>query len=85
MTRLHQKVESTYRTYLSDGKLDWNESAQLISFLNEANPSPDLLVWMRASAFRIGCEYLSDDKEANVGLLKTVNAIVHAIETSCLQ
>ena len=86
MTRTHQQVESTYRSYLADGQLDWNESAQLVAFLTELNPSPDLLVWLRASAFRIACEYLSeDDRDANVGLLKTVNAIVHAIETTCLE
>lgn len=85
MTRTHQIVESTYRSYFADGKLDWNESAQLAGFLEELNPSPDLLVWLRATSFRIACEYLSDDKETNVGLLRTINAIVHAIETTCLQ
>lgn len=82
---MNAKVEATYRSYFADGQLDWNESEQLVKFLNEINPPPDVLVWMRATAFRIGCEYLSDDRDANVGLLRTINAIVHAIETSCLQ
>jgi len=85
MTKMHQQVESTYRKYFEDGNLDWNESAELADFLNDLNPPPDLLVWMRATAFRIGCESLTDDKDANVSLLRTINAIVHAIETTCLQ
>lgn len=85
MTKMHQKVELTYRKYFFDGQLDWKESTQLISFLKELNPPPDLLVWMRATAFRIGCESLTDDKEKNVALLRTINAMVHAIETTCLE
>ena len=85
MTKMHQKVESTLRQYFADGQLDWNESAQLVAFLEELNPPPDLLVWLRATAFRIGCESLTDDKEANVALLRTINAMVHAIETTTLQ
>ncbi|CAB9498579.1 specific endoribonuclease-B [Seminavis robusta] len=85
MSSMNQRVESAYRGYFSDGQLDWNESAQLCKFLKDLNPPPDLLVWLRATAFRIGCEYLSDDKDKNVGLLRTVNAIVHAIEATCLQ
>ena len=79
------KVEEIYRSYLADHQLEWEESEELVAFLKEVNPPPDLLVWMRATAFRIGCEYLADDKDTNVALLRTINAIVHAIETTSLQ
>ena len=85
MTRMHQKVESKYRSYFADGRLDGDESAELVAFLKELNPPPDLLVWLRATAFRIGCEYLKDNRGPNVALLKSINAIVHAIETTCLE
>lgn len=46
-------------------------------------------MWLRAAAFRIACEYLVEDgdddpREENVKLLKTINAVVHALETTCL-
>lgn len=52
--------------------------------------TPDKLVWLRAAAFRIACKYLVEDGGAddprgeNVKLLKAVNAVVHALETTCL-
>jgi poly(U)-specific endoribonuclease len=40
---------------------------------------------IRASAFRLGCEFLSeDDKDKNVALLRAINAIVHSLEKSCM-
>jgi poly(U)-specific endoribonuclease len=82
---MNEQVEETYRSYFADGQLEWDESEQLVAFLKEINPPPDILVWMRATAFRIGCEYLADDQDANVALLRTINAIVHAIETTSFQ
>lgn len=53
--------------------------------------TPDKLVWLRATVFRTACEYLmdgdgdvDDPREENVKLLRAVNAIVHALEISCL-
>lgn len=40
---------------------------------------------MRATAFRIASEFLTNKRESNISLLKTINYIVHAIETHCLQ
>ena len=40
---------------------------------------------MRATAFRVASEFLTDNRESNLSLLKTINYIVHAIETNCLQ
>ena len=52
--------------------------------LEEINVPPAKIVWVRAAAFRIGCEYLSDDQESNVQLLRCINAIAHAVEMTCL-
>ena len=82
---MNVQVENTYRKYLTDRNLDWNESQELVGWLKKLNPPPDTLTWMRATAFRIGCEFLSDDNDANTALLRTINAMVHAIETTCLE
>ncbi|KAL7466261.1 hypothetical protein ACHAXS_006552 [Conticribra weissflogii] len=59
--------------------------------------TPDKFVWLRAAAFRIACEYLvqegdvnsdgeefEDPREENLKLLKSINALVHSLETTCL-
>lgn len=68
-----------------DLTVDREEANELNAFLSGLNPPPDKLMWMRASAFRIASEFLSDDKDKNVSLLRTVNYIVHAIEANCMQ
>jgi hypothetical protein len=93
---MDDKVESFYREIFDDpypiDGVDREEAAELNEFLNELNPPPDKLVWLRATAFEIGCEFLSDDDdgdddddEDNVNLLRTINFLVHAIETMCMQ
>ena len=79
------KVVSFYRQIYADLSVDREEAAELNDFLSGLNPPPDKLMWMRASAFRIASEFLTDDKDKNVSLLRTINFIVHAIETNCLQ
>jgi poly(U)-specific endoribonuclease len=79
------KVESFYREIFVDPGVDREEAAELTEFLENLNPPPDKLVWLRATAFKVGCEYLSDDKEYNVNLLRTINFVVHAIEKICMQ
>lgn len=79
------KVVSFYRKIYADQTIDNAEAAELNAFLSGLNPPPDKLMWMRATAFRIASEFLSDDKDKNVSLLRTVNYIVHAIEANCLQ
>jgi poly(U)-specific endoribonuclease len=77
--------EAYYREIFSDLSVSREESEEIKEKLDEVNPPPDKLVWLRASAFRIGCEFLSDDdSESNVSLLKTINGIVHAVETACM-
>jgi hypothetical protein len=89
---MDDKVESFYREIFDDPYplegVDREEAAELAEFFNQLNPPPDKLVWLRATAFEVGCEFLSDDDddgEDNVDLLRTINFLVNAIETSCMQ
>lgn len=79
------KIESFYRSIYGDLTLDHSEAKALTDWLSATNPPPDKLVWLRATAFRIGCEFLSDNNDNNVSLLRTINAIVHSIETTRMQ
>mmetsp|Transcript_11821 Transcript_11821/g.20028 ORF Transcript_11821/g.20028 Transcript_11821/m.20028 type:complete len:480 (-) Transcript_11821:1052-2491(-) len=77
------KVEQFYRSIYADLTVDREEAQELKDFLTATNPPPDKNVWLRATAFRIGCEFLSEgNKDNNVALLRAINAIVHAIETT---
>ncbi|KAL7486371.1 hypothetical protein ACHAW6_011964 [Cyclotella cf. meneghiniana] len=87
-------VESLYREIFADRSVTPEESSSLLSHFrslqqisdNSTAPplTPDQIVWLRASAFRIACEFLQDEREENVKLLKALNAVVHCLETSCL-
>lgn len=83
-------IEELYRATFADRSITADENEELISTLQglqtiedaaTAPPAltPDKLVWLRASAFRIGCEYLAEDREENVKLLRTINAVVRVI------
>uniref|UniRef100_A0A7S2S4N9 EndoU domain-containing protein n=1 Tax=Eucampia antarctica TaxID=49252 RepID=A0A7S2S4N9_9STRA len=76
--------EKLYRDIFADLSVDHEESEEIKKRFEKANPPPDKLVWLRAAAFRIGCEFLSDDKESNISLLRSVNAIVHILESTCM-
>mmetsp|Transcript_3736 Transcript_3736/g.10032 ORF Transcript_3736/g.10032 Transcript_3736/m.10032 type:complete len:480 (-) Transcript_3736:172-1611(-) len=79
------KVEELYRETFGDLTVDREESAELFAFFQEDNPPPkSKLVWTRAAAFRIGCEFLGDDKATNISLLRCINVVVHALEMSCM-
>uniref|UniRef100_A0A6U2B9D2 EndoU domain-containing protein n=1 Tax=Pseudictyota dubia TaxID=2749911 RepID=A0A6U2B9D2_9STRA len=73
-----------YRDIFADLTVDREESAFIKKKFEEANPPPDKLVPLRAGAFRIGCEFLSDNHDDNVSLLRAINAIVHVLETTCM-
>jgi len=76
--------ETYYREIFSDLSVSPEESDEIKEKLVEFNPPPDKLVWLRACAFRIGSEFLTDDKSSNVSLLRCINGIVHAVETTCM-
>ena len=81
-----EKAEEFYRKLFSDLSVDQEENEDLVIFFREENvPGVDDLVTARATAFRVGCDFLTDDKETNIKLLKCINVIVHALETSCLK
>jgi len=83
-------VVDFYRRIYADLKIDSAEAQELKDFLTDLNPPPDKIIWMRSTAFRIATAFVSKDggdegQASNVALLRTVNYIVHAIETNCLQ
>jgi len=81
-----EKAEEFYRALFSDLSVDQEENEELVAFFRDENtPGADDLVTARATAFRVGCDFLTDDKESNIKLLKCINIIVHALETSCLK
>ena len=82
---MKEKTEVFYRSIFADSTLDREESAELIKFFEESNPPPDVLIWLRSTAFRIACESLGDDRDANMALLRCINAIVHALEQTCME
>jgi hypothetical protein len=79
---LKNKIESFYRSVFEDLTVDRDEAQELVDFFQDINPPPDTLVFLRSTVFRIGSEYLSEERDNNVALFKAINAIVHAIEFS---
>eukprot|EP00536_Pseudo-nitzschia_multiseries_P017987 jgi/Psemu1/53534/gm1.53534_g len=77
-------VEKFYRELYGDRKVDVDEATRLSDYFTKLNPPPDKLLWLRSTAFRIACEFLSEDKDQNVALLKCINYIVHALESLCM-
>ena len=87
-------IESLYRETFNDRVVTPEESSSLVDYFTNLQSiadgstvppmTPDQMVWLRASAFKIACEFIDEDKEENVKLLKAVNAVVHALETTCL-
>jgi hypothetical protein len=85
LTKMDRKVEAFYREIYRDLKVDDNEASRLTNYFSRLNPPPDKLLWLRSTAFRLACDFLSDDnKDKNVALLKCINYIVHSIETLCM-
>jgi hypothetical protein len=80
-----EAVEELYRQVFSDLSIDSEENDTLKSFLEENKPPLDQLLWTRSSAFRVGSEFLSDDSTSNTSLFRCINAIVHAIEMTCMK
>lgn len=77
-------IQQFYADIFADLSVDREEAAELNDFLRKLNPPPDKLTKLRASAFKVGCQFLSDDNDTNVSLLRTINFVVHAIEMNCM-
>ena len=81
-----EQVLECYRLIFEDLSIDQEESEALSSLFNENPPPRSKLVWIRASAFRVGSELLSeDDNDQNIAVLRCINFIVHTIETKILR
>ena len=85
-----KEFETFYREIFADLSISREESAEIKQKFIDSNPPPDKLVWLRSAAFRIGSEFLSDDDvnddddDADVALLRSINAVVHALELTCM-
>lgn len=82
---MNSQATTFYRKIFFDLSIDRSEAGELTAFLNKLQPPPGKLVWLRSQAFRVGNEFLTDDKENNKSLLRAINFVVHAIETTCMQ
>jgi hypothetical protein len=79
-------IEAFYRSIFSDPGVDREESTEIADFFQRLSCQSDKLVWLRATAFRIGSEHLSTTDPAwNVNILRTINYLVHAVEQFCLR
>ena len=76
--------EQLYRDIFADLSVSKEESAEITQKFTDANPPPDKLIWLRSTAFRIGSEFLTDDRSSNTSLLRSINAIVHSLELTCM-
>ncbi len=77
-----EQVLECYRLIFEDLKIDEEESEAVSAMFKENPPPMNKLVWIRAAAFRVASELLSeDDNNQNVSLLRCINFIVHTIET----
>jgi poly(U)-specific endoribonuclease len=84
-TIMDSKIEQFYNEIYSDLTVDREEATELTEFLSILNPPPDKLTKLRATAFKVACNYLSDDNDKNVQLLRTINCVVHAVEQTCME
>ena len=65
--RSEDEVSEFLTDIFSDRSIDQEENAKLVAFFAEVNPpTVDKLVFTRASASRIGCDFLGDDRDINI-------------------
>ena len=62
--------------------IDQEENAELVEFFSKCPKSK--IVSTRAAAFKHACDFLSDDNDTNVSLIRCINVMVHALETTCM-
>jgi poly(U)-specific endoribonuclease len=77
-------IEAFYANIYADLSVDREEAAELTAFLTKLNPPPDKLTKLRSTAFKAAVGHLSNDKDKNTQLLRTINFVVHAIEQTCM-
>jgi hypothetical protein len=79
-----EAVEEFYKGIFADLSVDMEENESLLSFFQENIPPSGSLVSLRATAFKAAVEFLNDDQENNISLLRCINVAVHGFETTCL-
>jgi hypothetical protein len=79
-----EKAEEFFKGVFSDLSVDREENEDLFAFFKENIPPAESLVSLRATAFKAAIEFLTDDKETNTSLLRCINVVVHAFETTSL-
>eukprot|EP00587_Corethron_hystrix_P005135 CAMPEP_0113329430 /NCGR_PEP_ID=MMETSP0010_2-20120614/20903_1 /TAXON_ID=216773 ORGANISM="Corethron hystrix, Strain 308" /NCGR_SAMPLE_ID=MMETSP0010_2 /ASSEMBLY_ACC=CAM_ASM_000155 /LENGTH=480 /DNA_ID=CAMNT_0000191533 /DNA_START=94 /DNA_END=1536 /DNA_ORIENTATION=- /assembly_acc=CAM_ASM_000155 len=87
-SKLSSEIEKRFRLIYADLKVDADEFASIVAFFKSINPPPSAILWCRSTAFRIASEFVTlgadGDRDKSLRLLKCVNSIVHAIETTYL-
>ena len=78
------QAEDLFRQIYSDNVVDDEENTSLFEFFKQFIGCLDFdeIVSLRASAFRIASEFLSDN---NMNLLRSINVIVHALELTLME
>lgn len=80
------KLTEFYNNIFADLTVDPEENKEMAEFFGTENTPPgDQIIHTRATAFRIGCEHLTEDRDANIKLLRCINAVIHAFEMSCFR
>jgi len=69
---------------MKDLTLDADECESFVSAIEKENPPPDKVPKLRSMAFRIASQEYLEECSDILSLLKCLNAIVHAIELTCL-
>lgn len=81
-----ETVTNFYISIYDDLSIGHDENQELYDFFRDTfRPDSSALVSTRAMAFKVACDYLADDKETNIQLLRCVNVVIHAFEQSCLK
>ena len=77
-------AEDFFKSVFSDLQTDQEENEDIFTFFKRNIPPAASLVTLRATAFKVAADLLTDDNESNVALFRCVNVVVHAFENVCL-
>jgi hypothetical protein len=79
-------VVNFYKGVYDALSVDSEESSELLEFFQVTHPpAVSALTQTRALAFKVACDYLTDNKETNTQLFRCVSIVVQAFEQACLQ
>lgn len=81
-------LEDLFRQIYADGVVDEEDNQVVIEALADyiGNIDFDTYVKLRATAFRIAAEFLSEeDNDVNTSLLRSINSVVHSLEITLME